>query len=143
MSTIEPYDENQIEADDTIIRRINPVQHLVDNHNTGTKRVSTKAFSPSSEENGGMSVDIEKLILEDGQEPKQFVTTPTFTGSVSFSAKEIRDLNLRIGYDPRPENPYHGEVWGERRPNRFSKGQKNTLLSTAKWYVKLDNVELN
>lgn len=83
-----------------------------------------KVFSPSSEPNGGMSVDIERLMLADGVDPREYVTTPVFTGSVAFSAGAARALGLIVGYDPIPTNPYRGEVWSADRPNRFSRQQR-------------------
>lgn len=90
-----------------------------------------------------MSVDIEDLILEGGHNPKQYVTTPIFTGSVAFSADNVRNLGLRIGYDPIQENPYHGEVWGSPRANRFSNPQKKGLLAASEWYVEIEGVSLD
>lgn len=138
----EPYDEDQIKADDIIIRRINPVQHVVWDDNRGRYRVSSKAFTPSSGQNHGMSVDVEALIVADGHDPKEYVTTPIFTGSVAFSAVAARALDLILGFDPIPENPYHGEVWGNCRPNRFSKRQKDGLKAASAWYVELEDVDL-
>jgi len=138
----EPYDEERIGSTDTIIRRINPIQHVVWDNNRECHRISTKAFSPSSGERGGMSVDIESLILESDDDPKKYVTTPTFTGSVTFFANDARKLDLVIGYDPIFENPYHGEVWGSARPNRFSNPQKKGLMAASTWYVELKDVFL-
>lgn len=143
MLPVAPYDEEKISSVDTIIRRINPKQHVVWDSNKECNRVSTKAFSPSSGECGGMSVDIESLIIENDHDPKEYVTTPIFTGSVSFLASDVRELELRIGYDPISENPYHGEVWGNnQRPNRFSNSQKKKLKAASKWYVELKGVSL-
>ena len=65
-----------------------------------------------------MSVDVEALIVSAGFIPQNYVTTPVFTGSVFFTAAAIRDQGLRIGYDPIPENKFHGEVWGPAsKPN--------------------------
>jgi hypothetical protein len=138
----EPYDENDISPDQTIIRRINPVQHIVRDDNRGCNRVSSKAFSPSSGKNGGMSVDIETKIVEAELDPQKYVTTPIFTGSVSFLASAARALGLWIGYEPIPETPYHGEVWGTPKPNRFRKSQKNRLHGACDWYVPLEGVEI-
>lgn len=139
---MEPYDENQIDASDTIIRRINPQQHVVWDENRGCSRISSKAFSPSSGSNDGMSVDIEQLMLSDGVDPRQYVTTPVFTGSVAFSAGAARAWGLMVGYDPLWTNPYHGEVWGGSRPNRFSQRQKRGLAEASRWYVELDGVDV-
>lgn len=139
---MEPYDDEKIEASHTIIRRINPIQHVVWDKNRDCRRVSSKAFTPSSGENGGMSVDLEAMIVEDGVDPREYVITPDFTGSVAFSADDARALDLWIGCDPLPNNPYHGEVWGSSRPNRFTKTQKKGLQTASTWYVPIGGVEL-
>lgn len=146
---MQPYDEHKIEGQHVIIRRIDPDQHIVPDANLGCKRISSKAFSPSSGPQGGMSVDIEKLMLDDRIDPREFVTTPRFQASVSFAAKVARDLGLRVGYNPIletdqiPENPYHGEVWGpDAKPNKFSNGQRNGLHRAVEWYVELPGVEI-
>lgn len=139
---VEPYDEPRISAEETIIRRISE-HYIVPDENTGSRRISKMAFQPSSIENGGMSVDILGLIVQAGLEPKGFVTTPVFTGSVKFTADFIRKLDLWIGYEPNlPDNPYHGEVWGNPRPNRFTDGQKKALLRGCDWYVEIPDVIL-
>jgi hypothetical protein len=137
-----PYDEIGISADDVIIRRINPSEHVIPDQNRNCLRISSKAYSPSSGQNGGMSVDVEALIASAGHNPQTYVTTPVFTGSVTFNALQIRTLGLWIGYDPLATNPYHGEVWGAVRHNRFTKTQKSGLANAAQWYVQLPNVEL-
>ena len=139
---VNPYDEKRIGANDLIIRRINPDQHLVWDDNRNRKRISTKAYQRSSGEAGGMSVDIEALIVADRQDPKQFVTTPKFTGSVAFMANQIRELGLILGYDPIPDNPYHGQVWQKGTAKRFTRTQQKGLLRAAQWYVRLEGVDI-
>ncbi|EEE35180.1 hypothetical protein RKLH11_3856 [Rhodobacteraceae bacterium KLH11] len=145
---VAPYDEEEIGSDDTIIRRISPEQHVVWDDNRGCNRISKKAYSKSSGENGGMSVDIEALIVADAEDPASWVTSPRFTGSVCFSAHQIRELDLIVGYDPIkdelgvPDNPYHGEVWTSEPSKRFSNGQQKGLLKAAEWYVELEDVEI-
>ncbi len=88
-------------------------------------------------------MDIEALTSAAGKDPEVYVTTPTFNGSVAFSAAEVRNLELRIGYDPVPQNPYHGEVWGRSdRPGRFTGTQVRGLALAARWYVEISGVEL-
>lgn len=135
--SVVPHDAPDIANEDILLRRIIPSEHLVPDGNTGQLRLSTKAFSPSSEENGGMSVDIEKFIIAANLDPKTFVTSPRFSGSVQFTAGSARSAGLLVGKDPLPENPYHGEVWGNNKPNRFSKGQQNILLRSSEWYVEI------
>jgi hypothetical protein len=139
---VNPYDENGIGAADIIIRRINPAEHVVPDQNRNCNRISSKAYSPSSGQNGGMSIDVEALIRKAGLQPQIFVTTPVFTGSVAFEASSIRSLGLWVGYEPLTLNPYHGEVWGAVRHTKFTRSQKSGLASSANWYVQIPNVSL-
>jgi len=146
---MEPYDEPNIKGDDTIIRRINPVQHVIFDENTGCNRLSSKAFSPSSALNGGMSVDFLGLMEDGGVVAHEFVTTPVFTGSVAFSADAARNANMWVGYDPIkddpnfPDNPFHGEIWGNPKPNRFTTAQKRALRQASEWFVEIPDVTIN
>lgn len=146
--SIEPYDEEQIDGEDQIIRRVNPSQHVIWDENRQSHRISSKLYSKSSGLKDGMSVDIEALILADDIDPLEYVVTPVFTGSVVFTASDIRTLDLWVGYDPIkdapgiPDNPYHGEVWAHTPQKRFLKRQKDGLANFARWYVALPNVEI-
>lgn len=135
-----PFDDDEIENDDQIIRRINPDHHIVFDSNRNCYRVSSKAFSPSSGENGGMSVDLPKLITEAGISVEEFITTPTFTASVIFKAEVVREVGLLVGKTPQENNPYHADVWGQNKPNRFSNGQKKALQRSAEWLVNVPNI---
>jgi hypothetical protein len=106
-----PHDHTGIGPHDGVIRRISEKQIVTDKD--GRKRLSSKAFQPSSSIDGGMSVDLEVSILEAGLNPKSYVTTPRWTGSVRFEAGALRNEGLRVGFNPLPENPHHGEVWGD------------------------------
>jgi hypothetical protein len=137
-----PYDELSLLADDIIIRRINPNQHIVRDQNTGRDRISSKAFSPSSGLQGGMSVDIEKLIVAAGLDARRFVTAPIWTGSVSFVASQVRALDMWIGFDPLPQNVHHAEVWRAPDGGTFTGTQKRGLQRAAVWYVAIPNTDL-
>lgn len=145
---VDPYDEKQIGASDTIIRRISPEQHVVWDENRKRKRISSKAYNKSSGPRDGMSVDIEKLIVAAGQDPRVYVTTPRFTGSVAMPAGKVRELDLWVGYDPvkdapnEPDNPHHGEVWATKPKKSFTDAQKNGLARLARWYVELPDVDI-
>ena len=89
-----------------------------------------------------MSVDIEKLIRESGADPKEIVTTSKHTGSVAFTAESVRVIDLLVGTDPIPENPFHGQVWPGLGRRRFSSAQKSHLLRSASWYVQIPDVTL-
>jgi hypothetical protein len=90
----------------------------------------------------GMSVDLKQLMDEAAIDPQVFVTTPKHIGSVCFKASAARNSNLLVGYDPLNDNPYHGEIWGRNRPNRFSGSQSKDLLIACSWFVKIPDVEI-
>ena len=143
----EPYDEPEIQGDDRIIRRI-AEHHLTPDKNFGDTRVSSQAFKPSSD-GSGLSVDIEKLILADGKDAKEWLITPPFIGAVSFQASTARNFGLKIGYDPikdhptLPDNPYHGAVWGpDPKPHRISDGLQKKMLRSSTWYVEIPGVAI-
>lgn len=141
MSEVEPYNEDEIEDEDTVIRRIS-AEYVVPDSNTGGDRISSMAFSASSGPNGGMSVDLLALMNDAGVDAETFVTTPIFTGSVQFPAGAARAAELWIGFDPLPENPYHGEVWRNFNGGRFTKGQVRALTNAAEWFVEIPNVTI-
>ena len=144
---VEPYDEQEIHGADTIIRRV-PDQQIVWDDNRGRHRVSSGLFEKSSDPRGGMSVDIEALMLKDAIDPTEYVTTPVFRGAVSMSAESIRALDLMIGYEPIADepgiddNPYHGEVWRKEEARKFTGAQRKGLRDAAEWYVELVDVDL-
>lgn len=130
-----PHDHSGIALDDGVLRRISENQVVADS--AGQRRVSSKAFKPSTGPNGGMSVDLEKLIIDAKQDPRAYVTTPRWTGSVRFKAGALREEEFMVGFDPLPENPYHGEVWG-----KFTKAQQRRLQQLAVWFVTIPGVKL-
>jgi hypothetical protein len=124
-----PHDHDEIDGQDGIIRRISP-HHLVPDPVSGGKKISTMAFRPSSGANGSMSVDLEALIVAAGLDPKQYVANPQWVGAVRFTASDLRGPGLQVGYDPLPENPYHGGVWGN-----FSKSTQERLRNICQPFV--------
>lgn len=132
-----PHDHVGIADTDWIIRRISDEHIVADVKVPGGRRVSTLAFQGSTDGNNGMSVDLECSIVEAGLNARDFVTSPRFMGSIWFSAGFLRSESFQVGYDPLPENPHHGEVWGT-----FTRGRKNRLLASAKWFVAINGVFL-
>jgi hypothetical protein len=136
-----PHDHDEIAAEHGVIRRVSEQQIVVDRD--GQRTLSSIAFSPSAPPRGGMSVDLEKLMQDDDIDPKAFVTTPRWIGSVIFRAGDLRNLALQVGYDPLPEmpgqpaNPYHGEVWGTA-----ARAKRKEVKALAAWYVPIPGVAL-
>lgn len=130
-----PHDHSEILNNDGIIRRVSLQQVVEDPKSVGGHKLSSKVFNPSSGKNGGLSVDLKRPIEEDNIDPKAFVTNHRFLGSVIMEAEVYRSKTLMVGYDPKPDNDYHGEVWGN-----FTDGCKRQLLKLAKWFVPIDGV---
>ena len=104
-----PFDDPNILSNDTIVRGISENHLIIDQE--GRKVLSSMAFSQTSEENGGMSVIIESLVLQDGISPITFIMKDgEFLGAVSLNVGDIRSLDLQVGHTPLPNNPFHGEV---------------------------------
>ena len=133
---VEPHDHNGIQAGDGVIRRVSD-QQVVTDPKTGGRRLSSMAFKPSTDPNAGMSVDLENEIEKAGLDTRTYVTTPRWVGSVRFEAGALRGEGFMVGFDPLPENPYHGEVWGT-----FSKAKQKRLGELCQWFVSIDGVSL-
>ena len=133
-----PHDHEGIGSTDRIIRRISEQYFVPDEKANSGVRVSSMAFQASTEGNRGMSVDLERSILEAGLDAPRFVTNPPFIGSVWFQAAFLRSEALKVGYDPLDDNAHHGEVWGS-----FTKGRRSRLLNAAAWYVEIAGIDLH
>lgn len=132
---VQPHDHPEILESHKVIRRISEKQIVIDGK--GSRRISSMAFKPSSGTNGGMSVNIENFIIAKDRDPRQFVTTPTWMGSVWFNVGLLRNEALLVGYSPVPENDCHGEVWGAK-----TRAQWCRLQQLASWYVEIDGVKI-
>lgn len=139
---VTPHDHAEIGAADGVIRRISERQVVKDAN--GVRRVSSIAFNPSGGSLGGMSIDLEALIVRANLDPMMHVTTPQWTGSVRFVAGQLRDRGFQVGYDPIDEedgseaNPFHGEVWGSG-----TRARRKELHAMAEWFVQIPGVELH
>jgi len=83
-----------------------------------------------------MSVDLQKLIEGAGIDAASYVSSPPWIGALRFTAGVLRNEGLMVGYDPRPENPYHGQVWGH-----FSKKLRDRLMALAQPFVPIKELE--
>lgn len=122
-----PYDDADIRSDDNLIRYFSELQYVEDKKSPTGRRLSSGIFSPSSVPNHGMSIDIEKLIIESGRESLSNV--PDNLGAVFLETGKVRDLGFKVGKNPIKENPYHGEVWWQGP--RFPKGKQRALRDIA------------
>ncbi|MFN0191317.1 MAG: hypothetical protein ACKVP5_04975 [Aestuariivirga sp.] len=132
-----PHDHAGIDASDGVIRRVSEQQVVID-EKTGGKRLSSMVFRASSGLNGGMSIDLQTQIEDAGLDARMFVTTPRWIGSLRFEAGALRTASFQVGFDPLPENPHHGEVWGT-----FSRSNQQKLRELCQWFVLIPGVEIS
>ncbi len=142
--TVIPHDHPGIFPEHWVIRRVSELYLVSDPKKGDHLRISSMAFQPSSGANDGMSIDLQHEIEEAGLDPMEYVTTPTWIGSVCFLVEHLRTENFMVGSDPIeegspdvPENPYHGQVWGN-----FSRGKRRRLQQLCEWFVPIDGVAL-
>ena len=95
------------------------------------------AVRPSSGPNGGMSVDLQCEIERARLKVREFVMSPPSIGAIRFEAGQLRAEEFKVGYDPLPSNPHHGEVWG-----KFTTSKQKKLLRLSQWFVAIDGVAL-
>ena len=137
---MKPFDDPKIKSDDMIIRGIHE-SHLTIDHD-GQKILSSAAFSQSSEDDGGMSVYIESLIIKDGYNTqKHIMKSGEYRGAVYLNVGDVRAENLQVGHTPLPGNPYHGEVWGKSKI-KYNRKTRQRLKAKCKWCVKIPNVSI-
>ncbi len=96
------------------------------------------AFKASSGPNAGMSIDLKQQIEEAGLDARIYVTTPRWIGSIRCTAGALRAEGFDVGFDPRGDNPYHGQVWG-----RFSKAKQRNLQTLWAWFVCIPGVSID
>lgn len=139
-----PHDHREILSDHRVIRRISK-EWIVKDAN-GRQRLSTAALEPSSKDHDrycGLSVDIEHFIAEGGLDTKAYVSTPQFTGAISFMVNSFRSRKFFVGYDPCDHSPYHGAVWQDQsRGSRFTRSTNKSLMKEAEWFVPIKGVEI-
>ena len=105
-----PHDHLEIHDGHHVIRHITPYD-LYPDAQTRIKRVQSGAYSESSDPHGGMSVDIEEWMITRGLDALHDVEDPAH-GATRINVGALRTLGLKVGWDPKPDNPHHGAVWG-------------------------------
>ncbi|HEV2366013.1 MAG TPA: hypothetical protein VGS12_17650 [Caulobacteraceae bacterium] len=133
-----PHDDAAIASDTWVVRHVSADHHVVRDDNLGVRRLSTGAFSATSGEPGhGMSVDIGQVLRDLGLVEGAMV--PAGHGGVRLSVGALRRLTLRVGSDPEPGNPAHGQTWGaERRLRR----KLLEIACAGGWVIALPGVAL-
>jgi hypothetical protein len=86
----------------------------------------------------GLSVDLEQLLIADGVDARAHVTKRGELGAICFRVTAFRDRGFLVGFDPQPDNPYHGSVWEQaEKQARLTKGTRKALLREASWFIEI------
>lgn len=140
---VAPHNHTQILDSDYVIRLISSEWQVLDEKFPEGKRLSSVAWEPSSELNGGVSVVLESLLIADELNIPEFITSSRYPASIKMNVGSIRQHNFQVGYDPVKDepsisdNPYHCQIWGVT-----TKGKQNLLKNISSWVVALNNVSL-
>jgi hypothetical protein len=112
---IVPHDHPDICDDDFVLRHIVPPYDLHPDIEKGIVRVSSGAYSESSD--GGMSVDILRWMAEDGLHETFYLADET-VGATKIRVGDLRAMGLKVGWDPDGGHLHHGAVWGIKQTHR-------------------------
>lgn len=134
-----PYDDPNIADDAGLVRYIDPDHHLAHDKNRGEIRLSSAALSETGRAPyGGMSVDIETMLQNDGVDVETRLPNDDW-GAIRLRCGNLREYNCKVGRDPLPDNPQHGEVWGIDKAKRRKKN-KERLVTDCQWIKKAKGV---
>jgi hypothetical protein len=131
---VQPHDDADIPNEAYLVRYVHSTQLVADR--SGLRRLSTGAFSRSSKSYDfyqSMSADLLDLILKDGLSPMARMR-PGHEAVVRLKIGDLRSVGLKVGHDPKPDNPYHVGVWGVGSQHR------KKLHAFAEWLEKPDDV---
>jgi hypothetical protein len=136
-----PHDHPRLTGDNRLIRRISD-EYVVTN-DAGGQRLSSAVFKHHPRQ-GHLSFDSERCIVDGGDDPAAYVTSPIWMGALAISVGELRSVDpadkpeqrWKIGMVPIiPENPCHAGLWG-----KVTQGQSNELQRRSSWLVAIPGV---
>jgi len=105
-----PHDDPlTVPSEWTLLRHVHPLQWARDER-TGSYRPHSNAFAFSSEGSRSMSVDLEQPMVAEGISLTHYALRAG-KGVVRITAVKARELQLRVGSEPIPDNRHHGGIW--------------------------------
>lgn len=105
---VEPHDNMRIRDEDIMLRGIPKWQIL--RTPDGGQRISTGAFSRSSDKYGGLSLGAKK-VLECVERSVEEWASGRFGAVVCFPASMLRNAGVQIGWDPKENDSAHCNAW--------------------------------
>jgi hypothetical protein len=117
-------DDPSILGDERLFRRIPRTWVDWDEH--GNAAISSAAFKEKE-----LSVNLESVMVRDGQPPDDAIRKFPGYGLAAITAAHARSLDQAVARDPMPEEPAHGVVYGQKKRG----GIGGKLRDGASWVV--------
>ena len=117
-------DDPSILSDERLFRRIPRTWINWDEH--GTPSISSAAFKDEE-----LSVNIESVLARNGHQPEDSLRKYPGYGLAAITAAHARSLNQAVAYDPLPDEPAHGIVYGYKKRG----GVYSRLCDGAHWVI--------
>ena len=121
-----PHDHEQLHAGDILIRGITAA-HIQSN---GKPRLRSSAFnlsSPDRDPHEGMSLAAKKILECGGKNPDEWARE-RFVAIACLPARTLRDLQMRVGWEPLKSERAHCGAWGS-----LSKRERKRLAEAVRW----------
>ena len=122
-------DDRTIREEERLLRRI-PLVQIVRDDNRGSYRVSSAAFTNSSD-GSGMSVSIETILQQCDLAVETVLRGYDGCGLVALTAGFVRMHGQGVVKKPQPDDPSHGEVVGKK-----TRSTQRAFARRAKWVVR-------
>lgn len=122
-------DDRTIREEERLLRRV-PLVHIVRNDNRGSYRVSSAAFTNSSD-GSGMSVSIETMLQQHGLGVETVLRGFDGFGVVALTAGFVRVHGQGVVKKPLLDDPSHGEVVGKK-----TRSTQRAFARQAEWVVR-------
>ena len=131
------HDHPELHGKYRVFRKV--FQNHLHANRDGSSRLSSQFYKPSTTGTCGLSVDLEQLLVQDGEDVDDFFKDGDCLGVVSFPVEEVRQNDFLVGYEPIPTDIYHGEVWQPQlKRNTFAK----QIKEYASWFIPIEGVSL-
>ena len=123
------YVDDKTILDDSALWRRNPPQWAVRDDNEGGWRVTSAAFSDSSDKSP-LSVWLAEVVVASGRGPLDILARFEGHSLATFTAGAVRELGQGVARTPTPKEPAHASVFG-----RKTDAVRRKLARAARWVV--------
>lgn len=127
-----PAEQDIVQDEDSLLRRVANSPNMMKREGEVT-RPSSAAFKPHDED-GAVSVDIRKLLVNPG-EPMDVLAELPEHGLVEIYAGKVREVGLDVVHQPLPQNPAHGNIVGLQGMGKSGQRRAQRELALAAVWV--------